>query len=303
VELLGKESVAFAAEFEKMMKKKESFALMVGEDLYYHDKAEDLAKLVALAEYACDFDLVIIPPKANALGVALICDLDDTATGYTVGYNEKGDYRLSALGDGDLDMPALNQQEGTLTTLGKRVVPTNAALEYEGYELNDLAREILGMCEQTIDWTEKLPATKGFRQIAFDALPNTYLNDGTDNRGYQLEIRVNEAPLPVPETPETYSVLEGEIVCRCNPPRQFSDFSDKAHQIFESFALYTSPSKAAALGERVELVFAERTLTLSVVADDKMEGEIMCVPDFKSQEDIYGLFGENRYYTVTLRKG
>jgi NADH-quinone oxidoreductase subunit G len=133
VELLGKESDDFAAEFEKMIKKKESFSLMVGEDFYYHEKAENLARLVALAEKVCGFDLIIIPPKSNALGVALICDLDDTPSGYTVGYNENGDFRLSALGDGDLDMPALNQQAGTFTALGKRVVPTNAALPYDGY--------------------------------------------------------------------------------------------------------------------------------------------------------------------------
>ncbi len=303
VELLGKESDAFAVEFEKMMKKKESFSLMIGEDLYYHEKAENLARLIALAEKVCSFDLIIIPPKSNALGVALICDLDDAPSGYTVGYNENGDFRLSALGGGDLDMPALNQQEGTFTALSKRIVPTNAALSYEGYELNDLVRELIGAPNETIDWTVKLPANKGYQAIAFDDLSNSYSNDGSDHRGYMLEVTQQKTVLPEVEKPQSYSALEGEIVCRCNPGRQFSDFTDKAHQIFEPFALYVSPSKAEKLGERVEVVFKNRTLTLDVVTDEKIEGEIMCIPDFESAKDIYGLFGDSRYQTVTMRKG
>jgi len=277
--------------------------LMVGEDFFYHEHAENLARLVALAEQSCNLDVVIIPPKANALGVALICELDDTASGYTVGYNENGDFRLSALGEGDLDMPALNQQEGTFTSLGKRVVPTNAALEYAGYELNDLIKELIGAPEETIDWTIKLPTEKGYQPIAFDALPNSYHNDGSDHRGYLLNNASQEVSATEVVIPQSYTPLEGEIVCRCNPGRQFSDFTDKAHQIFEPFALYASPEKAAALGERIEIIFPNRVLTLDVISDDKIEGEIMSIPDFKSHEDIYGLFGNSRYHTVTIRKG
>ena len=32
----------------------------------------------------------------------------------------KADFELSALGDGDLDIPALNQQEGTFTNIDKK---------------------------------------------------------------------------------------------------------------------------------------------------------------------------------------
>jgi NADH-quinone oxidoreductase subunit G len=169
--------------------------------------------------------------------------------------------------------------------------------------LNDLVRELIGAPKETIDWTVKLPVDQGYRAVAFDDLSNSYSNDGSDNRGYSLVITEQESALPDVEKPESYSALEGEVVCRCNPGRQFSDFSDKAHQIFEPFALYVSPSKAEKLGERVEVVFKNRTLTLDVVTDEKIEGEIMCIPDFKSAKDIYGLFGNSRYQTVTIRKG
>jgi len=302
VELLGKDADAFAETFEKMMKKKETFSLIVGEDLYFHEKAENIAKLIALLEKTSPVCVAMIPPKTNSLGVALICDLDDDASGYTVAYNENGDFRLSALGDGDLDMPAMNQQEGTLTNMHKRVTPTNAALEYKGYELNDLMKVLVDAPDETIDWTVELPKEKGFQAVEFDSLPNGYLNDGTENRGYALSTKKKRAKVLKVDKIDESSVLDGEIVYRCNPQRQFNDFSDKAHEIFESFGLYASPAKAEALGEKVEISFETKSITVSVIADERMEGDIVALADFKSAEDVYGLFDGSRYKTVTMRK-
>ncbi|HHE05680.1 MAG TPA: ferredoxin, partial [Epsilonproteobacteria bacterium] len=302
VDLLGGDASTFDAAFEKMMKKKESFSMMLGEDLYYHEKAENIAKLVALVEATCDIDVVMTPPKSNALGVALICELDDTQSGYTVGYNENGDFRLSALGNGDLDMPAMNQQEGTLCNIGKRVLPTNAAVEYNGYELNDLMKALVGAPELTVDWTVLLPTDRGFKAIAFDDLTNTFDNDGTDNRGYTLETLNVDTELPEVEKCDESALLEGEIAYRCNPARQFNDFTDKSHEIFETFALYASVEKAESLGDKVEVVFDNGSITLEVVADVKLTGDIVKVPDFKAAQGVYDLFGESRYKTVTLRK-
>ena len=302
VELLGKESSAFADTFTKMLSKKESFSLMIGEDLYYHSKAENLAKLVALIEKTCAMDVVMVPPKSNALGVALICDLDDEAEGYTIGYNENGDFKLSALGEGDLDMPAMNQQEGTLVNMSKRAVPTNAALEYGGYELNDLVRELIGAPKETIGWTAKLPISKGFKAVEFDTLSNGYTNDGVENRGYLLDILVKETQMPDVEKFDEEDTVEGEIAYRCNPARQFSDFTDKAHEIFEPFALYASRAKAESLGEKVEVVFKNGSIMLDVIADDKILGDIVKVPDFKSAQNVYELFDGLRYQNVTIRK-
>jgi len=301
VTLLGGDE-NFAETFEKMMKKKERFSLIAGEDLYFHPKAENLAQLLALIESTCEMEVAMIPPKTNSLGVALICDLDEKAEGYTVGYNEKGDFRLSALGDGDLDMPAMNQQEGTLTTMNKRVTPTNAALEYHGYELNDLMTALKMGRSLTVEWTPMLASRKGFEAIAFDELPNGYSNSGEEQRGYLLRNPGKRAAKSLPEKFDESIALEGEIAYRCNPQRQFNDFSDKAHQIFESFALYAGTQKAEALGEKVEVDFGEETMVFDVVADERMEGDIVKIPDFKSAKDIYTLFGGDRYKNVTIRK-
>ena len=302
VDLLGGDASNFDAVFEKMMKKKENFSMMLGEDLYYHDKAENIAKLVSLIEATSGIDVVMTPPKSNALGVALICDLDDAQSGYTVGYNENGDFKLSALGSGDLDMPAMNQQEGTLCSIAKRVLPTNAAVEYNGYELNDLMQALVSAPELTIDWTAMLPTDRGFKAVSFDSLPNSFTNEGVDNRGYRLETSNVETELPKVEKFDVDTLLEGEIAYRCNPARQFNDFTDKSHEIFETFALYASVEKAESLGEKVEVVFDNGSITLDVVADNKITGDIVKVSDFKAALGVYDLFGESRYRKVTLRK-
>ena len=90
-------------------------------------------------------------------------NLDDEAGSYTSAITQKADFTLSALGDGDLDMPAINQQEGTLTSINKRVNPTNAALGYGGYVLNDIANALGLNAELTIDYTEALPTAKGLK--------------------------------------------------------------------------------------------------------------------------------------------
>ncbi|MDD5406478.1 MAG: NADH-quinone oxidoreductase subunit G [Sulfurovaceae bacterium] len=291
----------FADTLEKFLGKKESFALVVGEDLYFHPQAANLANLVALIESTTELKVAMIPPKTNSLGVALICELDDDISGYTIGYNETGDFRLSALGDGDLDMPALNQQEGTLTNMHKRVVPTNAALSYDGYELNDIMN-VLGFGKRlAIDWTKALPVKKGFKSVEFDVLPNGYTNDGVEHRGYMLEVQKTKTTASSPAK-FTINDMSGEIAYRCNPQRQFNEFTAKAHQIFEPFALYVSPTKADDLGQKVALDINGKEFILDVVIDDKMSGEIVKLPDFKHSSEIYAFFGKNRFKPITLRK-
>jgi NADH-quinone oxidoreductase subunit G len=303
VEILGGDPEEFGDKFEKMMNKKESFALILGEDLYFHPRARNIANLAALAEEICDIKLAMIPPKSNSLGVSLICDLDDESEGFVLGYNEPGDFVLSALGTGNLDMPALNQQEGTMTNMNKKVLPTNAALEYGGYELNDLMNA-LGLGKRlSIDWTAHLPRSKGYQAVAFDDLPNHYTNDGQEHRGYDLKFaRAKKGNIEVEEADDGIA-FHGEIAYRCNPQRQFNDFTDKAHQIFEPFALYASPEKAEMLGKKVTVEFEKGTLEMGVEADDRMSGDIVEIPDFKSEKKIYELFGDNRYAKITIRKG
>lgn len=169
---------------DELLAKKRRFALIVGEDFIHAPNSAVLARLAGLVQRFTPFKLLIVPPRTNSLGVALICELSERSCGAVLGYNEAGNLSFGAL-EADLDAPSLVQQEGSFTNYDKRVVPTNAALDYGGYELNDLACA-LGICaEHAISYTSSLGAD--FKPVKFDDLENFYDNGGANHRGYELE--------------------------------------------------------------------------------------------------------------------
>ena len=292
---------------EKMLKladKKERFSLIVGEDVYQHPRSKNIAKLLGLIERFSPFRVMMIPSKTNTLGVSLICDLDDQRGNVTLGYNIKGDFTLSSLGKGELSMPALNQQEGTFTSFNKRVVPTNAALPYNGYCLNDLANAVGLNVEWTIDYTSQLPISKGFKALAFDTLANRYENDGRENRGYVLEAQETglddevDALGEMQEFPDT-------IVYRANPVHQFSAFTNKAHQLNEAGALYVSQAFVEAKGlydgAVVKIKQEENTLIIAIKVDQHIDGMIGYLPTFDTKIDVSSFFKEGyRFASVSI---
>jgi NADH-quinone oxidoreductase subunit G len=223
-----------------------------------------------------------------------------------LGYNESGDFTLSALGDGDLDMPALNQQEGTFTSLNKKVVPTNAAVSYSGYELNDLA-QALGFEEKlTIDYTTKLPRAKGFMMAYFDSLPNLYNNAGNEVRGYDLKVKTSKASDEI-EKLSKVSSFDGELIYLSNPINQFNDFTNKAHQLKEDISLYISPeileSGKLNEGDEVEVKTDSSEVKLKVSLDKQLRGDIPYVATFDKSVATKSLFSDGyRFTTATIRK-
>jgi len=305
LDILGADD-KFMESLEKNLKKKETFALMVGPDLYTHPKAKNLARLVALVEKYSKFELVMIPALTNSLGVSLICELDDEKGSYTVGYNTDGDFVLSGLGDGDLDMPAMNQQEGTLTSVNKRVNPTNAAIGYNGYELNDIANALGFDAEHVIDYTVKLPTSAGFKAEEFDNLPNHYENDGTEVRGYVLE---NVAvATDDDESVEKFSddKLEGCIIYLANPVRQFTEFTHKTTNLDEQSGVYMSEEYLSNSdfneGDTVIVKTKSGELTAKVVCDNKIAGSIVVLPTFDKKLNSEALFDGYRFSAASIEK-
>ncbi|MEA3419896.1 MAG: 2Fe-2S iron-sulfur cluster-binding protein [Campylobacterota bacterium] len=268
---------------KKSLQKKSGFTLVAGADLYHHPKAENIARLLGLIEAYSDFDVLLVPPATNALGVSLICDLDDVATGYSVGYNTQGDFVLSALGGGDLDMPALNQQEGTFTSLDKRVVPTHVALPYQGYVLNDIANELGIRAEYTIAYTKALPMDKGFESMEFDALSDYFDIVGNEHRGYLLSASrcKKDGKLEAVSELPTY---DGIVVYQCNEGNQFSAFTAKTKQLKKDIRLRGSAqfSTVAKLkdGEKVKFTLNGIEYQRVFMIDTSMKGTVAINPTF-----------------------
>ncbi len=291
----------------KFMKKKDSFSLIVGPDLYNHPNSKNLARLVALVEKYSQFKLVMIPTLTNTLGVAMINTLSSEAGTTTIGYNTKGDFILSALGNGDLDMPAINQQEGTLTSINKRVNPTNAALPYGGYTLNDIANALGIEAENTIDYTVELGSNPAFKAVEFDSLDDYYTNRGEEIRGYKLtplsvEVSSNESVSKIDET----LILEDDIIYLANPVRQFTDFTNKTENLDEVSGVYMSEEFLERSdyneGDTVNIKTANGELSASIVSDNKIAGDIVILPTFDSKLNSEALVNGYRFTKASIQK-
>ncbi|WP_232087489.1 2Fe-2S iron-sulfur cluster-binding protein [Sulfurovum sp. ST-21] len=268
---------------KKSLLKKHGFSLVVGSDLYTHPRAEQIAKLVALLEQYAGFNVICVPPAGNAMGISLVCDLDDETEGYTVGYNAQADFTLSALGDGDIDMPAMNQQEGTLTTVDKRVVPMNVALPYGGYVLNDIANALGERAEYTIDYTKVLPEEKGFKAVEFDALEDYFDTVGNEHRGYLLKVQKVSVRRALEEV-EELQAYDGAVIYRCDPVEQFSPFTAKSRLLkdeamllgSQQFATVTKLQEGDVIEFEVDGVSFRRVFKI----DTSMKGTIALNPTF-----------------------
>ena len=254
--------------------------LVLGEDLINHSRAKNIALIAGYIQKHSPIKVIIVPPVTNTLGVSLICDLDDLSDGKTLGYNVKADFTLSAKGDGDLDMPALNQQEGTFVNIDKRVVILNAGAKYEGYELNDIANALGVKTQNVIDYTPKL----GFKDIAFDDLDNYFDNVGKAFRGYTIDAVSNDEKVKIDEV-EELGEYNGSVVYSRNPLSQFSPFTKDCKQlkerkddlvISEQFAL----SAKIKSGDMVKFVIDGREYVRHTKVDRSLKGTIAYNPTY-----------------------
>ncbi|MEA2049383.1 MAG: NADH-quinone oxidoreductase subunit G [Campylobacterota bacterium] len=290
---------------QTMLAKKDTFSLIIGQDCISHPNRNQIAKLSAMVEKYTDFKVIIIPTSTNTLGVSQICDLDSEISGKTIGYNEKADFSFSALGDGDIDIPVLSQQEGTFTNIDKKVVPTNAAVTYNGYELNDIANEILDIKKtDTIEYTKEI-----FKGIEFDNLDNHYNNDLTEQRGYQIDAEnVNISEFEIVELTKTIDNDENVyIIYNANPINQFNEFTAVANQLKDDIvALYISNGLKTKLevesGELVEISANGTTISLEVRIDNSLVGDISYVPTFDKNINTKDLFETTRFNTANIKR-
>ncbi|WP_457596057.1 2Fe-2S iron-sulfur cluster-binding protein [Hydrogenimonas sp.] len=271
-------------ELKRQLARCERIALVIGEDCINHPRAGNIARLAALFERFGGIEVLPVAPKTNSLGVALVCDLDEAQEGYTVGYNAPGDFVLSSLGEGDLAMPALNQQEGTFTTLDKRVVPTYVALPFDGYCLNDIANALGLEAPYTIDYTSRLPEEEGYEPLPFDEIPYHFDNAEGEVRGYELKRQkrsVDSSLEEIAELPE----FNGPVLYRCDPVLQFGPQTYRCHQLAdEKPELLGSGQFAAAArikeGDRIRVVVDGCEMERVFRIDPDLKGTVALNPTF-----------------------
>ena len=284
---LSGESSVGEEELEEIVRKlirKRSKTLIIGSDIYGHAKSTNIGKLVGLIDRYTNFNIIIVPSQTNTLGVSLICDLDNNIGNKTVGYNERADFVLSSHQNGDLDMPALNQQEGSFVSVDKHLINTNVALDFGGYCLNDIANEILDKkVEHTIEYTKQLPVESGFKAIEFDSLEIGYTNAGVDKRGYLLEERSCESSLSLDEV-DNLNTYNGTVIYRCEPLHQFNKSTAlspwlKADTHLRGSASFAQAAKIKA-GDKVNIIYDGIKTQKVFKIDNTIKGTIALYPTF-----------------------
>ena len=307
---LEKFDKSFGLEIATLCESKAKFTLILGSDFYTDENADLLAALTGVIARATPFRVMLIPPRTNSLGVAKICTLtSEKKPGKTLGYNENGDYKFSIF-EGDIDASALNQQEGTFTSINNALVPTNVAIPHKGYFLNNIANALGLMAKNTIDYTPNLPKEKGYRGIKFDDLENFYANDGTSHRGYKLEISnftPNDDIEPLLKDSKSIILKDDEaLINLANPINLPSFFANYATQTAKRAKLYASSEFMAKFeisqNEAIILEKDEHKLAICVELDSELGGVAAYLGDYDDKLDVGVIFNGKSYAVVKIIK-
>jgi NADH-quinone oxidoreductase subunit G len=274
-------------EFSLMIKsfsRAQKRVLIIGNDLIAHERSDNIAKLAALIEKYSSFSLVVVPREVNTLGCSLINSLDkDEDIADVVGYNAKGDFIISSFADSNLSVPAFNQQEGTVVSIDNRVLPTNVAVGFEGYNLNDIANALGVYKKNTVDYTKELKKESGFKKINFDDLQNFLSSMGDDVRGYLLDEVTCKADGKLEEL-DDLPEFNGTIIYHSDPVLQFNAYTNQAAQLEKDAFLRGSAQFGVAArisdGDMVEITFGSTTIKREFKLDSELKGTIALNPTF-----------------------
>ncbi|PAF42197.1 2Fe-2S iron-sulfur cluster-binding protein [Helicobacter sp. 11S03491-1] len=188
----------------EIFKQSKNPVLFIGYELFYHQHSQQIAYMLGLIEKYTPIKIIVLSPSGNAIGISLICNLDeDTCENKgVIGYKTQGEFVLNeAIEDiiyeqnqdfilkSDFTLPSMLQLEGSIVNIDYQLLPVNPSLPYEGYDICDIAQNF-GMPETSlIEFTHKLPPEKGFRPIFYDDLKNYFDQNGAEHRGYSLQTK------------------------------------------------------------------------------------------------------------------
>lgn len=290
---------------QESLKNAKNPILIVGFDIYRAKNAKNIARILGYIETLSATKIMLLPPTTNALGIALVCALDKEITGFSIGYNVKGNYNIGTHKDNALQMPYLNEQEGTFVNVDKRVVPFAPATPYYGYCLNDIAKTLGLEKEYTIDYTQELPLQKGFKSVAYDDLEYGFANDGTEIRGYCLELCIAKEALEIDAISKdslgSYNMYARDAMAH------FSKSTLESTLLTSKNGLQCSLKYAQKLGlnenSKVEITFKNgEVIVTEAIIDTDMEGDFVAlgVCGF-SEEEMQKRFINSRYEYVSIK--
>lgn len=230
--------------------------LIIGNDLYEHPQSALFAKILGILQKDGHLKVLLIPPFANALGLAMICDLSPlpqtNEQEYAIGFRDVGDFIMdsdfisqdsshtafSLDYQPDFILPAFNQMEGTYTSIDSRILPLKPALPFKGYDLSDIARAFGMKGEFLIDYTSLICGCE------FDDFENRYLNDGTNLRGYRFKNIAIPQTSDLPESDESLLLPQKKTynAYMLHSPSQFNLYTAKSHHIQNKIGIYMSKS-------------------------------------------------------------
>jgi NADH-quinone oxidoreductase subunit G len=271
---------------QKTLLRKKCKTLIVGSDLYAHENAENIAKLLGVIQRFSEFEVMIIPTSTNTLGVAQICELDIDKNQEAVGYNAHGTYTIGV--GCEMMTPSLIRQEGTFTTVDKYVVPTNAALEFKGYELKDIANALQIDIEHCIDMTPSLPINKGYKSVEFDAMMQSYDPYKAEKNGYALRCQTLECDESISEV-EELPEFNGTVIYNCNEASHFNANTAQSQNLESANVLKGSKQFSIAAkindGDRVGFEIGGMKFVKTFQVDPKLKGVVAINPTYADGEN------------------
>jgi type IV secretory pathway TraG/TraD family ATPase VirD4 len=132
--------------------------------------------------------------------------------------------------------------------------------------------------------------------IATQSLSQMKLIYGTDGLNSLLSLTSNKYFFQIHDT------ADQEIVTKLLGKQESKDFQVSTREGNFGGMDNDSFNLGYSVKER-SMILPNELSQLKVVVDDRIEGDIVLVPDFKSYQNIYSIFGKDRYKTVTIKKG
>jgi NADH-quinone oxidoreductase subunit G len=268
---LSAESNVGEEELESMYEtidEKTTLSLIIGSDLYTHPKAGQIAKLIAFLEIYAGVNVVCIPPAKNALGVALICDLDDVIQGQSVVYE--------------------SCKEGTYVDADKCVY-MHDEMQPSGVEgLNSIAKS-LGLHEDTLmDYSNQLPQNKGFK----------VLSNGPKDCMYKVVPQERKKEILVDEI-DDLPVYDGALIYTYKVEESTVEMERKVHELYGSkqFAMATKLQD----GELISFELGGDKLRRVFRIDTHLKGVIALNPVFDIKLSAY-LLSSYRFSRLAFEK-